>query len=89
MNDIIITYKTMQEESSVRLKIRDRYEYEVIPVPRQISVTCGIAQKLPYDSFKDVCGIILNMFNNGELFDTDVHFYKELGNDKYEQFLII
>lgn len=89
MDNIIVTYKNMKDESKVRLKIREGYNYEVVPVPRQISVSCGIAHKIPYDSFVDIAKMIMGMFNTGELFDSDVHFYKDLGNNNYERFSII
>ena len=45
-DEVIITYKNLSDESKVRLKIRGKFEYKVIPVPVEISVTCGIAHRI-------------------------------------------
>lgn len=89
MNNIVVTYKTMKDESKVRLKIRDKYTYEVIPVPRQISVTCGIAHRIPKDDkLKYIYEIINNLINSGEIENGHVNFYYEYDNNLYEKYNI-
>ena len=86
MNDIIITYRTLQDESKVRNKIKRKYNYEVIPVPRQISVSCGIAYRVEHDEFDNISKIIKNMLKSKEISDLDIHFYEDLGENNYKIF---
>lgn len=77
MNNFIITYKELSEESQVRLKARDKYNYEIIPVPRQISKTCGIAYRVTDDSINGIINIIIDLIKTEKVKKENIHLYKE------------
>lgn len=86
---VVVTFKTLAEESHIRLLLDD-VEYEVIPVPTVISVTCGIAHRYSDDVFNSVVEpIFVEELSSGELLDTDIHFYIEEEKDKrYSAFTV-
>lgn len=86
---IVVTFKTLAEESHIRLLLGD-VEYEVIPVPTVISVTCGIAHRYDDNFFNAIVEPIYeDKLTNGELPKEDVHFYIEEEKDKrYSAFTV-
>lgn len=86
---IVVTFKTLAEESYIRLLLGD-VEYEVIPVPTVISVTCGIAHRYSDDVFNStVEPIFVEELSSGGLPNADIHFYIEEEKDKrYSAFTV-
>lgn len=87
-DEVIITYKNLSDESKIRLKIRGKYEYEVIPVPVEISVTCGIAHRIKSKNMQDIVKIIKEFIIRNEINIYDVRFYWVVDENNYEQFSV-
>ena len=87
---IVVTFKTLEEESVVRLSLDGYKDYEVIPVPTKISVTCGIAHRYEDNFFNSIVEpIFVDKLANGELPEDDVHFYiEEEENNRYSAFSV-
>lgn len=87
---IVVTFKTLEEESIMRLFLESYRDYEVIPVPTVISVTCGIAHRYEDNFFNAVVEPIYeDKLANGELPKEDVHFYIEEERDRrYSAFTV-
>ena len=74
---IVVTYKELPDETKVRLKIRGRCEFEVIPVPTEISVTCGIAHRFYKEDFDRARTVIEKRIADGDIPSDNVHYYVE------------
>lgn len=87
---IVVTFKTLEEESVMRLSLEGYMDYDVIPVPTKISVTCGIAHRYEDNLFNAIVEPIYeDKLANGELPKEDVHFYIEEEKDKrYSAFTV-
>lgn len=87
---IVVTFKTLEEESIIRLSLDGYRGYDVIPVPTKISVTCGIAHRYKNNFFNFVMEpIFVDKLASGELPEEDVHFYiEEEENERYSAFSV-
>lgn len=79
MEKYIITFRDLSIETKVRTNYSDKIKYEVIPVPKDITIRCGIAHRLEVKGFFEVLKMLKD--NTLELYDDyldeNIHVYTE------------
>lgn len=91
MERYIITFRDLSIETKIRTNYSDKVKYEVIPVPKDITIRCGIAHRLEVKGFFEVLKMLRNNILGlyDDYLDEKIHIYTESlqdGNNTYTPF---
>ena len=79
MERYIVTFRDLSIETKVRTNYSDKIKYEVIPVPKDITIRCGIAHRLEVKGFFEVLKMLrdntLGLYD--DYLEENIHIYTE------------